>query len=249
MICRKVCYSKSSWCYTFALVVFSVWKMKCFHIKVRKAKRSINYVDYQRVRVILLHLVTKGLSTSFILAQKSAYIEFVGLERRKYKQMVEILVLKSLEFMSIVIDCSDQSAYTLPHFVYKVKDTRGKGIKVHLKGLLHHGVENHLHLYTMTADQVTGSNQIMECVHRFINDTARDQPLPKCLFIQLDSCCREKPIHPIMLRVACPLIGIWGCGIQLFIGWTKNLWCPSVFCGHLEQSDHYDALKMTKLYE
>lgn len=51
-----------------------------------------------------MHLVAKSLNKSSILAQKSAFIEFIGLQRKEYSIKFQRLILRSLDFMSIIID-------------------------------------------------------------------------------------------------------------------------------------------------
>ena len=80
--------------------------------------------------------------------------------------------------MSIVVDGADQSAYSLPHFTFSVKEQRGLGMKVHLIGLIQHSRKNTLHLYTMTDEHRKGSNHIVEVVHRFFNVKSIEGPLP-----------------------------------------------------------------------
>lgn len=43
----------------------------------------------------------------------------------------------------------------------------------------------------MTEEHETGSNHIVECVHRFINQKVKRGPVPRQLFVQLDNCTRE----------------------------------------------------------
>ena len=74
--------------------------------------------------------------------------------------------LHPAEFMSIVIDGADQSAFCLPHFVTIKKDTKVHSLKVKLVGVLDHGTELQAALYTMTENFETGANHVIECLHR-----------------------------------------------------------------------------------
>lgn len=71
------------------------------------------------------------------------------------------------DYMSIVVDGADQSAFGLPHFVTVTKDTKGHAIKIKLVGLIEHGVDNRIALYTMSENFETGANHVVECLHRY----------------------------------------------------------------------------------
>lgn len=170
---------------------YSVWKANCSHIKVRKASRFTKCGTCERLRSALQQAVSRRLSTHDLLVEKAEHLSFVNRERREYKRKSELAALYPTEYLSVVIDGADQSAFALPHFVHKVKDSRGHGIRVHLIGLLQHEKENRLHLFTMTDEHETGSNHMIEACHRFINDKARDGKLPSTFFVQLDNSRRE----------------------------------------------------------
>lgn len=170
---------------------YATWKMYCSDIKVRRAIRFTKCATCERIRTALLDATSRNLSTDDLLLEQSKHLEFIYNERLEYKSKVELAKLKPLEYLSIVVDGADQSAYSLPHFIFDVKDQRGLGIKVHLIGLLHHAQQSILQLYTMTDEHKKGSNHIIEVIHRFVNEKAKAGPLPKKLFIQLDNCSRE----------------------------------------------------------
>ncbi len=169
----------------------STWKKNRFKVKVRQDTRFTKCTTCERLRSAKADAIRRGLPTDHIKKEQSEHNDFIAMERREYVRKAELAMLRPSKFLSIVVDGADQSAYSLPHFVTKVKDGRGQGLKVHLIGVLQHLSLNHLRLYTMTDDHQTGANHIVECVHRFINDAARDGPLPKTLFVQLDNCVRE----------------------------------------------------------
>ena len=170
---------------------YSIWKKHCVDIKVRKTTRFTKCGICERIRVALLDATARNLKTDAIIKQHSDHLQFIKNERLEYKAKVELSKLKPLEYLSIVVDGADQSAFALPHFMVSVKDQRGLGLKVHLIGLLQHAHQSVLELYTMTDEHKKGSNHIVEVIHRFINGKSKDRPLPRKLFIQLDNCSRE----------------------------------------------------------
>lgn len=72
-----------------------------------------------------------------------------------------------------------------------MEKTRGHGIKEPVIGLLPQGRESHLHLYNMADDHDTGSNYIIDGVHRLLCEKSRELQLPKGLFIQFENFHRE----------------------------------------------------------
>ncbi len=169
----------------------SSWKKCKFKVKVRQDTRFTKCSTCERLRSALSTAIRKSLPTDEIRKEKTGHNEFIAMERREYLRKAELAMLRPSKYLSVVIDGADQSAYSLPHFVTKVKDVRGQGLKVHLIGVLQHLSMNRLRLFTMTEDHQTGANHIVECVHRFVNDVAREGPLPRTLFLQLDNCVRE----------------------------------------------------------
>lgn len=110
--------------------------------------------------------------------------------------------------MFIVIDGADQSAYTVPHFRYNVKDTCSHRITWLIIGFVNHGREDYLHLCTTTDGHGTGPNHIMECEHQIPNDKAREGSLPKCLFIHFYNC-RRGDRNRYTLSISSCLPGNW----------------------------------------
>ena len=170
---------------------YAIWKKHCSDIKVRKATRFTKCATCERIRKALLDAIARNLPTDDILQEQAAHHEFIYNERLEYKSKTELAKLRPLEYLSIVVDGADQSAYVLPHFVFDIKGVNGFGMKVHLIGLLQHAQRHVLNLFTMTDEHQKGSNHIIEVVHRFLNRKATEGPLPKKLFIQMDNCTRE----------------------------------------------------------
>lgn len=71
------------------------------------------------------------------------------------------------------------------------KDVRGHSLKEKWVRVLQNGRPNTLRLFKMTEEHETGVNNIVEAMHRFIQDLSRQISLPKTLFVQLYNCTRE----------------------------------------------------------
>ncbi len=169
----------------------TVWKSNCRHIKVRRSSRFTVCDTCEQLRATLRETVLKGGDTSALKARTREHLKMVSDERMEYQMKRDRTRLEPSSYCSVIVDGADQSSYGLPHFTTKTKSTKGESLKVHLIGALEHNVENILHLFTMTQEHQTGSNHIVETVHRFINDRRKRGPLPPNLFIQVDICTRE----------------------------------------------------------
>ena len=169
----------------------AVWIQERSTVKVRKYQRFTKCDTCERIRSAFAEALRSGKCTDSIKKEQAAHNHFISLERREYTRKTELATLRPSQYLSIVVDGADQTAYNLPHFVTKIKGSRGDGMKVHLIGLLQHRNVNKLNLFTMTANHQTGANHIIECIHRFINCESRERKLPRRLFVQMDNCSRE----------------------------------------------------------
>lgn len=168
-----------------------IWKETCGNIKVRKTSRFAKCEICERLRAELAEAICKFKQTSDIMKQKEAHNRFIHTERMAYKLKRDKAILNPSEQWSVIIDGADQSAFGLPHFVEKTKAQRGHSLKVKLVGVLEHASENVLRLLTMTEEHESGSNHIVESLHRFLEDRSKISPVPPKLYMQLDNCTRE----------------------------------------------------------
>jgi len=169
-----------------------------FQMKVWKQSRFTKCSTCERLRYAMADAVRKGIPTYSLKTEHASYLDFITMERREYLLKAELAMIRPSKYLSFVVDGADQSASALPHFITKVKGSNGDGLKVHLIAVLQHLTVNQLSLYTMTNDHDKGSNHIVECIHRFINNVARDGQLPRYLFVQLDNCIRENKNHYLL---------------------------------------------------
>lgn len=122
---------------------------------------------------------------------KRLHIDFVHRKRPEYRRMCEITILHMSIYLSLAVDCGDQTKIALPHFCKSVTDQNVNGIAFHLIRLLRHGVQRKRRLFTMTDRHSSGSNHTIKSLHRFINDVKDiEGGLPLTLFLKLDNCGR-----------------------------------------------------------
>ena len=172
---------------------FLVWKTNCSHIKFRKVSRFSICDTCEELRVARKEALLKGDRRAMMLlnTRKAEHIKMVSDERMEYQKKKDRARLNPSEYCSLIIDGADQKAFGLPHFITATKEQKGNAMKLKLIGLLHHDIQNFLHVFTMTEEHETGANHIIECIHRFLNFRALKGPLPRTLFVQVDNCHRE----------------------------------------------------------
>lgn len=129
-----------------------------------------------------------------LLNHKRAHIAFDSREGLLYRKRKGEEILDPEKFISVFKVGADQSAFGLPHFVVKAKSQRGHYIKVQIIGALVHRRPHKFRLRTVTMEHTTVANHTIEYVYLLINDYPH--PLPPFLFIELDSCGREKIYFP-----------------------------------------------------
>lgn len=154
------------------------WKRNCPQIKVRKTSRFAICDTCEELDSAIKSAVLNGRSTKELKVRKKGHLKMVADERMEYQKKRDRSRLNSSNYCSLIVDGADQSAFGLPHFTTKVKSTKGHSLKVKLIGALEHTVKNQLHLFTMTQDHETGSNHIVETIHRFLNERQKQGPLP-----------------------------------------------------------------------
>ena len=107
---------------------------------------------------------------------------FILRERSEYRMKCEKARLNPSKFLSCIIDGADQSVFGLPHFSSSTKDQMGYPLKVKLIGVLEHSVKNRLMLLILTENYESGSNHIIEAIHRFLIHRKAGTSLPPTFF-------------------------------------------------------------------
>lgn len=87
----------------------------------------------------------------------------------------------------IIVDVLDQSAFGLSRFTTPTESTKGHRRKVKLVGGFEHEIHNNLLLHTITQENETRANHIMESIHRYMNSLQLKHTLPLRLFVQLNN--------------------------------------------------------------
>lgn len=170
---------------------YATWKDSVSHIKVRTVTRFAKCGICEAFKDEMKRAARSTTSMTQLQRDRKAHYDFIATERQAYKMNQDNAALNASQYMSIAIDGADQSAFGLPHFVTVTKDTRGHSIKVKLVGIVQHGRQKHISLYTMSENHETGANHVIECLHRFLNNRNDQFGLSKNLYIQMDNCSRE----------------------------------------------------------
>ncbi len=160
-----------------------VWKRDCSHAKVLKTSRFTTCERSGDLRRETRDAIINGRCTEDIRKQRKKHLNFIAAERLAYQTKKNRGRLQSSNYLSIIIDGADQSAFGLPHFTTTPKSQRDHALKVKLIGLLEHRLPNRLFLFTMTEDHATGANHVVQALHRFLNVKRSEGPLPKRLFV------------------------------------------------------------------
>ena len=117
--------------------------------------------------------------------------KYVREERNSYYWRRLLAQERKDEFLSIIIDGADQSAYALPHTVEKDKHGSGQmKIPLYLMGALVHGRGTYAFSYLKNIKH--GTNVVTECLHRILMDiVAKETKLPPVLFLQVDNTTKQ----------------------------------------------------------
>lgn len=114
--------------------------------------------------------VFKGFNISELLWRKDPHLNRINEERMAYIIKRNWLHLDLESSCSTTADGDDQSAFDLPHLTTYNISRQGHSLKLKLIGVLDHAVQNNFFLLLMTQEQKTGAKQIVEDIHRFINE-------------------------------------------------------------------------------
>ncbi len=172
---------------------YRTWKIYNKNIKIRKLGRFAKCTACEQLRKTIHDAAARRdfKSLAIYRRKKAEHNELIAKERREYKKKRDQARLQPDQFLSIIVDGADQSAFGLPHFMIKTKDDRGHSLKVRLIGLLEHNQTNQLRLFTLTEEYPTGANHVIEAIHRFLNERINQSILPRTFFIQVENCTKE----------------------------------------------------------
>lgn len=109
----------------------------------------------------------------------------------EYARDIKLARMYPHEYLLIVFHGAYQRKVRLTHFATSVKDQRGRGMSVHLIGLLNQGSINRLRLFTKTKKHSSGANRVIEVINYFSNEFPSEHRLHRKFIVQLDNCWWE----------------------------------------------------------
>ena len=119
------------------------------------------------------------------------------------------------QYMSIIADGADQSAYGLPHFIEidKFSSSRRK-IPVYLMGVLVHGFRAYGFTYLKNVKH--GTNIVIECLHYVFMDYYKHRKyIPAIIYLQLDNTWKQNKNKYMLGYLAC--LVAWGVCRQVIV--------------------------------
>ena len=118
---------------------------------------------------------------------------FVRDERSTYWFRRKRAIRFPAEYLSVIMDGADQSAFGVPHFREKDHLTQGcANLTVRLMGIIVHGVG--CWAYTYLDHVRSGANATLDCLVRTltaIKAAGEGRSLPRKLYLQLDNTCKQ----------------------------------------------------------
>ena len=141
--------------------------------------------------------------------------EFVHEERGTYYLRREHAVFYPTEFLSLIADGADQSAYGLPRFIEIDKTSSNvRKIPIYLMGVLVHGYRSFGFTYLKNIKH--GTNIVIECLHHVLVDYKKNRGyIPPIVYIQLDNTWKQNKNKFMIGYLAC--LVAWGVVRQVVI--------------------------------
>lgn len=100
--------------------------------------------------------------------RKMAHVAIIMRAQQEYLKKQGRANLHTDSYCSIIIDGAEKSAFGISDFISRSKKKNGKAMKVKLICVQEHLKPSRVHLFTMTEEQETGFNHVMETLHRFL---------------------------------------------------------------------------------
>ena len=105
--------------------------------------------------------------------------------------------------LCLIIDDMDQNTTMVPKFQHSVKGIEGRYVKMHMCGILLHGLDLYCHIW-VDAHHKHDSNQVMTSIVKVLGDVKnRRRTLPPTLRIQADNCSRVNQNKYMFAFCAC----------------------------------------------
>lgn len=106
-------------------------------------------------------------NTLELLARWRSHIDYVSGELRTFYRNRDNVILDSTSYCFTIVDGADQWAPGFPHLVSMTKNKPGHYLTPRPNSLLERNKNNYLHLYKMVEENETGSNHVIQVLHRF----------------------------------------------------------------------------------
>ena len=171
-----------------------VWKSECPHIKTRKTHRFSLCDLCETLKDAIEKCGTNMIASKPHRDMLMSHYTSIRKARDVYRESQTRAAQFPGEYCSIIVDGANQEAFSLPHFHHKMKaESTGYSIEMGLIGLIEHlpGQVRSVRLFTMAEDMETGSNHVIEVIHRWLQEKEERGVLPSRLLVQLDNCSRE----------------------------------------------------------
>jgi hypothetical protein len=146
-------------------------------------------------------------------------------ERMEYSRGRMAAINEPDQYLSLIIDGMDQNTTWVPKFKQSVKGIESHNIKMHLCGVLVHGIGLYCHVW-IDAHHKHDSNQVVTSIMKVLQDVKqRRNRLPPYLRIQADNCGREnKNVYILAL-----------CGTLVALGIFKEIQLSFLLVGHTHE--------------
>ena len=95
---------------------YNIWSQSLPHIKIRRVTRFTLCGECESYKQALRTAAKTGTRLAQIQEDRDRHVQLVATERQAYKMNQDNAKLNPSEYMSLVIDGADQSAFGLPHF-------------------------------------------------------------------------------------------------------------------------------------
>lgn len=168
-----------------------IWLSERSHYVLRKYMLLSKCTSCQKFRAEWI--ATKcEVARKILRAQRIEHLKQVRQERLRYTEKRQAAIEKPNEFLSMIVDGTDQASWAIPHFKQadKMTDSVFKST-AHLTGALVHG--HGMYIYTMNDKWEKGANLVIEVIQRTLKkmEITYNGKLPTTFYLQLDNCSRE----------------------------------------------------------
>ena len=150
-----------------------------------------------------------------IQKEETKHYAFVHEERTTYYIRRNAAIYFPQDYLSLIIDGADQSAYGLPHFIEIDKSSSNQlKIPVYLMGVLVHGYRTFGFTYLKNIKH--GANIVIECLHHVLVDYKTNKgSIPPVIYLQLDNTSKQNK-NKYMIGFLAWLVA-WGVCRQVII--------------------------------